>query len=89
MFREAIARTDAAGNLVVAMIDVMGKGVPASLLAAMLRSSLRALAAVESSPSWSPDGGEIVYSSDERGGPQLFRISSGGGSEVRSRMSAL
>ena len=34
---------------------------------------------VESSPSWSPDGAEIIYSSDERGGPQLYRISAAGG----------
>jgi serine phosphatase RsbU (regulator of sigma subunit)/anti-sigma regulatory factor (Ser/Thr protein kinase) len=38
------------GSLLLLIADVMGKGVPASLLAAMLRSSLRALAAVESSP---------------------------------------
>ncbi|NDG70926.1 MAG: biopolymer transporter Tol, partial [Proteobacteria bacterium] len=25
------------------------------------------------------DGGEIIYSSDERGGPQLYRISAAGG----------
>ncbi len=31
-------------------------------------------------PTWSPNGSEIVYSSDERGGPQLYRIGSGGGS---------
>ncbi len=39
------------GTLMVLVADVMGKGVPAALLAAMLRSSLRALSAVESSPS--------------------------------------
>lgn len=38
------------GSLLLLIADVMGKGVPASLLAAMLRSSLRALAAVQSSP---------------------------------------
>ncbi|MFM8764239.1 MAG: hypothetical protein ACKOEZ_05315, partial [Spartobacteria bacterium] len=31
------------------------------------------------SPAWSPDGSEIIYSSDERGGPQLYRISAAGG----------
>jgi TolB protein len=35
---------------------------------------------VESSPTWSPDGNEIIYSSDERGAPQLYRISASGGS---------
>jgi len=35
----AIARTDAAGNLVVAMIDVMGKGVAAALLASIFRTA--------------------------------------------------
>jgi len=35
----AIAQTDAAGNLVVAMIDVMGKGVSAALLASIFRTA--------------------------------------------------
>lgn len=35
----AIARTDASGNLVVAMIDVMGKGVSAALLASIFRTA--------------------------------------------------
>ena len=34
---------------------------------------------VESSPTWSPNGSEIIYSSDERGAPQLYRISAQGG----------
>ncbi|MEI6607148.1 MAG: SpoIIE family protein phosphatase [Verrucomicrobiota bacterium] len=35
----AIARTDSAGNLVLAMIDVMGKGVSAALLASIFRTA--------------------------------------------------
>lgn len=35
----AIAKTDAAGNLVIAMIDVMGKGVSAALLASIFRTA--------------------------------------------------
>lgn len=35
----AIAKTDPAGNLVVAMIDVMGKGVSAALLASIFRTA--------------------------------------------------
>jgi serine phosphatase RsbU (regulator of sigma subunit)/anti-sigma regulatory factor (Ser/Thr protein kinase) len=35
----AIARTDPAGNLVLAMIDVMGKGVSAALLASIFRTA--------------------------------------------------
>ena len=35
----AIAKTDAEGNLVVAMIDVMGKGVSAALLASIFRTA--------------------------------------------------
>lgn len=35
----AIARTDPAGNLVIAMIDVMGKGVSAALLASIFRTA--------------------------------------------------
>jgi serine phosphatase RsbU (regulator of sigma subunit)/anti-sigma regulatory factor (Ser/Thr protein kinase) len=35
----AIARADAEGNLVVAMIDVMGKGVSAALLASIFRTA--------------------------------------------------
>lgn len=35
----AIARTDPGGNLVVAMIDVMGKGVSAALLASIFRTA--------------------------------------------------
>ena len=35
----AIAKTDADGNLVIAMIDVMGKGVSAALLASIFRTA--------------------------------------------------
>jgi serine phosphatase RsbU (regulator of sigma subunit)/anti-sigma regulatory factor (Ser/Thr protein kinase) len=35
----AIAKTDKAGNLVIAMIDVMGKGVSAALLASIFRTA--------------------------------------------------
>jgi TolB protein len=34
---------------------------------------------VESAPSWSPNGDEIVYSFDDGRGPQLYRISASGG----------
>jgi TolB protein len=33
----------------------------------------------KSSPTWSPDGSEIIYACDETGTPQLFRVSSSGG----------
>ena len=45
---DVLTRPD--GEVVVIIADVMGKGVPASLLAAMLRSSLRAMVDLESSP---------------------------------------
>jgi TolB protein len=35
---------------------------------------------VESTPTWSADGSQIIYSSDENGGPQLYKIGAGGGS---------
>ncbi len=35
----AIAKTDASGNLILAMIDVMGKGVSAALLASIFRTA--------------------------------------------------
>ena len=35
---------------------------------------------VESGPTWSPGGDEIIYSFDGNGGPQLYRISASGGS---------
>jgi TolB protein len=38
---------------------------------------------VESGPTWSPDGSEIIYSFDGEGGPQLYRISSSGGAGQR------
>jgi len=38
---------------------------------------------LEASPAWSPDGTRLVYSSDERGGPQLFVMPSHGGSGRR------
>jgi TolB protein len=34
---------------------------------------------IESGPTWSPDGGEIIYSFDDSRNPQLNRISAGGG----------
>lgn len=34
---------------------------------------------LESGPSWSPDGSQLVFTSDMRGKPQLFTIPSGGG----------
>ena len=45
---DVVTRPD--GGVLLIIADVMGKGVPASLLAAMLRSSLRALADIESAP---------------------------------------
>jgi serine phosphatase RsbU (regulator of sigma subunit)/anti-sigma regulatory factor (Ser/Thr protein kinase) len=45
---DVVDRAD--GSVLLIIADVMGKGVPASLLAAMLRSSLRAMADLESSP---------------------------------------
>jgi serine phosphatase RsbU (regulator of sigma subunit) len=45
---DVVALPDGGALLLIA--DVMGKGVPAALLAAMLRSSLRALSAVETAP---------------------------------------
>jgi len=39
--------------------------------------------AAESSPSWSPDGKEIVYVSDQSGSPQLYIISRKGGKPTR------
>lgn len=38
---------------------------------------------LEASPSWSPDGTRLVFSSDERGGPQLYVMPSHGGSSRR------
>jgi TolB protein len=38
---------------------------------------------IESSPTWSPNGDEIIYSYDDHSGPQLYRISAGGGSGER------
>ena len=34
---------------------------------------------VEASPSWSPDGKQIVFTSDTMGGPQIFTIAASGG----------
>ena len=45
---DVVHRAD--GSVLLIIADVMGKGVPASLLAAMLRSSLRAMADLESAP---------------------------------------
>ncbi len=39
--------------------------------------------AVESSPNWSPDGKTLVFASDARGGPQIYKMSVNGGKFVR------
>lgn len=38
---------------------------------------------LEAAPAWSPDGTRLVFSSDERGGPQLYVMPSTGGSSRR------
>lgn len=38
---------------------------------------------LEAAPAWSPDGTRLVFSSDERGGPQLYVMPSVGGSSRR------
>jgi TolB protein len=38
---------------------------------------------LEASPSWSPDGRRLVYTSDAPGGPQLYQISVNGGAPQR------
>ncbi len=40
---------------------------------------------VEASASWSPDGRELVFSSDAMGGPQLYRMPAAGGAMKRIR----
>lgn len=40
---------------------------------------------LEAAPAWSPDGTRLVYTSDERGGPQLYVIPSRGGTARRLR----
>ena len=44
---------------------------------------LTANKSLETSPSWSPDGSRLVYTSDARGKPQLYEISSSGGTSRR------
>ena len=39
--------------------------------------------AAEASPSWSPDGNQIVYVSDQSGTPQLYIVSRDGGRPAR------
>jgi TolB protein len=39
--------------------------------------------AIDTEPSWSPDGQQIIFTSDRGGSPQIYRIGSGGGPAQR------
>lgn len=39
--------------------------------------------AIDTEPAWSLDGGQIYFTSDATGGPQVYRVPSGGGSAQR------
>jgi TolB protein len=47
------------------------------------RRLTRTLKAIESSPSWSPDGRRIAYVSDQSGSPQIWALPREGGSPRR------
>lgn len=77
------ARYSPDGNR-IAMIISGGKNADIWVREASGRmTNLTKSRALEASPSWSPDGTRLVFSSDERGGPQLYVIPSRGGSSRR------
>src|SRR3970282_2764209 len=39
--------------------------------------------AIDTEPSWSPDGRDIIFTSDRAGSPQIYRMSASGGSAER------
>ncbi|MGH8223193.1 MAG: Tol-Pal system beta propeller repeat protein TolB [Woeseiaceae bacterium] len=61
------------GNLDIHVMDVNSREV----------TRITTHRAIDTEGSWSPDGGEIYFTSDRSGGPQIYRVSASGGTPER------
>ncbi|MGH8497087.1 MAG: Tol-Pal system beta propeller repeat protein TolB [Gammaproteobacteria bacterium] len=69
----AMTLSDADGNLDIWVMDIASR-------------ELRRLTdsdAIDTEPSWTPDGDNLVFTSDRSGGPQIYRVSARGGRAER------
>ncbi len=69
----ALTLSKSDGNLDIYTLD----------LATQVLRRLTDLSSIDTEPVWSPDGRTIYFTSDRAGGPQIYRVSSGGGRAKR------
>ena len=68
-----VTLSDADGNLDIYTLDISSRQT----------RRITTHRAIDTEGSWSPDGSHIYFTSDRSGGPQIYRVSSNGGSAER------